>query len=106
MAVDEVLPCLCSLGSLCALGDSSFLWKSIAAPQKKMKRTLERKAECLAQLSSERCYQQLMEADAETHSQTSGGVRESCRGGGERSVGARRIKDFVGRVTESTNLGS
>ena len=45
-----------------------------------------------------------MEADAENHSQTLGDVREFLHGG-ERSVGARGIKDTIGRLTQSTNLG-
>lgn len=42
----------------------------------------------------------------QTHSQTLGGVGESYRRGGERSVGARRVKDTKGGIIQSTNLGS
>lgn len=45
-----------------------------------------------------------MEA-AETHSPILARVVESCRGG-ERSVGAREIKDRTGKLMQSTNLGS
>jgi hypothetical protein len=46
-----------------------------------------------------------METDAVTHSQTSGGVGESCRRVGGRIEGAGRIKDTTRRPTELINLG-
>ena len=50
--------------------------------------------------------QELMEADAETHSQTLGRVRKSLyRDGEKRSVGAKGDKDTIGRLTQSTYLG-
>lgn len=62
---------------------------------------------CLAQWSSERPIEQLMETDEETHSQTLGSPRESCTcvcegEGGEipRGQGTAR------KPTESANLGS
>lgn len=47
--------------------------------------------------------QQLMEAETET--QTLGGVQGSYRGG-EGSVGNKRVKDTMGRPTQSIDRGS
>jgi hypothetical protein len=42
-----------------------------------------------------------METKAETHSQTSGGVQESCGRVGKRSKQARGVKDTTKRPAES-----
>jgi hypothetical protein len=47
-----------------------------------------------------------MEADAETHSQTLGGLGGILLKRGERTIGAREFKDTTRKPTESTNLGS
>lgn len=49
--------------------------------------------------------QQLMTADSEAHSQTLSVIQQSCSRG-ERSAGARGIKDMLGRFTQSPDLGS